>query len=153
MDKKILVVSISNPNPYLSKDSGTGRKPMVSYVVTGDKEAIKQFKADQIAEFGRVSEDDKGNPLFHVQASKASQYGVENTISRATSPKGEVYWFADNTENKLVEQLIAGADETTKAVFASEKIAQMRSFASTLAKNRATNIAALQAKAVADLGK
>lgn len=150
MEKKILVVSISNPNPYNSKENKT---PMVSYTVTGDKEAIKQFKADQTAEIGRVSEDEKGNPLFHVLASNAGKYGVSGTLQRAVSPEGKTYWFADNSEEKITEQLIAGADETTKAVFASEKIAQMRQFAKVLADNRARNIAALQAKTAADLSK
>lgn len=154
--EKVITVSISNPNPYLSKEinSKTGVKsPMVSFTVTGDKDSIKQFKADQTAEIGRVSEDDKGNPLFHVLASNAGKYGVSNSLQRAVSPEGKTYWFADTTEEKLTEQLIAGADSTTKAVYAEQKIAEMRAFAKVLASNRARNILALQAKGVADLSK
>lgn len=137
-------VTISNPNPYNSKENKT---PMVSFVVTGDKDAVKQFKADQQAEIGRVSEDEQGNPLFHVLASNAGKYGVTNTLERATSPDGKTYWFADQSEEKALASLIAGADSTTKAIYAEQKIAQMREFARVLASNRAKNIAKLQATA------
>lgn len=140
---KKIVVTISNPNPYSSKENGL---PMVSYKVTGSKEAVAQFKADQKAEIGRVSEDEDGNPLFHVSAKNAGKYGVTCTIERATSPEGKVYWFHDNAEEKQLEALIAGADEATKAVYAAEKISKMRSFAAELSRNRAANIAKLQAK-------
>lgn len=145
-------VTISNPNPYNSKENKT---PMVSFVVTGDKDAVKQFKADQTAEIGRTSEDENGNPLFHVLASNAGKYGVSNTLERATSPEGKTYWFADQAEEKALASLIAGADETTKAIYAEQKIAQMREFAKVLASNRAKNIAKLQAASAkgADLRK
>lgn len=145
-------VTISNPNPYNSKENKT---PMVSFVVTGDKDAVKQFKADQTAEIGRTSEDENGNPLFHVLASNAGKYGVSNTLERATSPEGKTYWFADQAEEKALASLIAGADDTTKAIYAEQKIAQMREFARVLASNRAKNIAKLQATSTkgADLRK
>lgn len=148
---KIKSVTISSPNPYNSKENKT---PMVSYKVTGSKEDVASFKADQLAEIGRVSEDEQGNPLFHVRASNAGKYGVTSTLQRATSPEGEVYWFADNAEQKQLDSLIVGADSTTKEVYAEQKIAEMREFARVLASNRAKNIAALQAKTVkADLTK
>lgn len=148
--EKVHVVTISDPNPYLSKENG---RPMVSYKVTGSKDAIAQYKKDQTAEIGRVSEDEAGNPLFHVLASNAGKYGVSSTLQRATSPEGKNYWFADNAEEKQLEALIAGADSTTKEVFAAQKIAEMREFSRVLAANRAKNIAALQKKGTADLSK
>jgi hypothetical protein len=138
-------VTISNPNPYKSKNTGT---PMVSYVVTGSPESIEQYRKDQLAQ-GVVSEDDKGNPLFHVTASASAKYGATATLERATSPEGEVYWFTDNAENKMLDDLIAGSDSTTKAIFASQKIEEMKAFARVLANNRSKNIAELQAKATA----
>lgn len=138
-------VTISNPNPYKSKNTGT---PMVSYVVTGDKESVEQYRKDQEAQ-GVVSEDDKGNPLFHVTSSASAKYGATATLERATSPQGETYWFMDNAESKLLDDLIAGSDATTKAIYASQKIEEMKAYARVLANNRAKNIAELQAKATA----
>ena len=138
-------VTISNPNPYKSKKTGT---PMVSFVVTGSPESIAQYRADQLAQ-GVVSEDDKGNPLFHVTSSASAKYGTTATLERATSPEGEVYWFTDNAESKLLDELIAGSDATTKAIYASQKIEEMKAYARVLANNQRKNIAELQAKATA----
>lgn len=141
---KNLKVTISNPNPYKSKNTGT---PMVSYVVTGTPDAVEAFRADQLAE-GIVSEDDKGNPLQHFTKSASAKYGEQAELERTTSATGESYWFMDNAEQKNLDELIAGSDSTTKAIYASQKIEELKAFAKVLAQNRNKNIALLQAKSV-----
>lgn len=142
-----VTVKISNPNPYNSKENKT---PMVSYVVTGD--GAEQYAQDQLAK-GYDSKDDNGNPLIHFTAKASVKYGVESTLERTVLADGSVIWFTDNAEDKQMELLIAGADETTKAIFAQEKLAEMRNFARTLASNRSANIAKLQAKSSKTLGE
>ena len=51
---KAETITISNPNPYESKENGT---PMISYVVTGSGK--EQYRKDQ-EDKGIVSEDDNG---------------------------------------------------------------------------------------------
>lgn len=145
MEKK--VITISNPNPYKSKESGT---PMVSYVVTG-KDA-EQYRQDQLAK-GIDSKDDNGNPLIHFTAKASVKYGAEATLERTTLTDGSVIWFTDNATDKQLDSLIAGADDTTKAMYAQAKLADLRAFAQVLASNRSANIAKLQAKTPAKLGE
>lgn len=133
-------ITISNPNPYKSKENGT---PMVSYKVTG--EGAEQYRQDQLAK-GVDSSDDEGNPLIHFTAKAAVKYGSSATLERTKTASGEVIWFMDNAVEKQLESLISGADEATKAAYAQDKLAQLRSFAGTLASNRSANIAKLQAK-------
>ena len=135
-------VTISNPNPYKSKNTGT---PMVSYVVTGDKASVEQYRQDQLAQ-GITSQDDNGNPLIHFTASASVKYGATAELERATTKEGNTIWFADTAEQKQMDLLVAGADETTKNAYAQIKLEEMRAFARTLASNRAKNIAKLQAK-------
>lgn len=141
------VITISNPNPYKSKENGT---PMVSYKVTG--EGAEQYRQDQLAK-GIDSQDDEGNPLIHFTAKASVKYGSEATLERTTTASGEVIWFMDNAVEKQLESLVAGADEATKAVYAQDKLAQLRAFAGTLASNRSANIAKLQAKNATTKGK
>lgn len=141
------VITISNPNPYKAKETGT---PMVSYKVTGS--GAEQFRQDQLAR-GIDSVDDEGNPLIHFTAKASVKYGSESTLERTTTASGEVIWFKDNAVEKQLELLVAGADEATKAVYAQDKLAELRNFASTLASNRSANIAKLQAKNATAKGK
>jgi hypothetical protein len=135
-------ITISNPNPYKSKNTGTS---MVSYVVTGDKASVEQYRQDQLAQ-GITSQDDNGNPLIHFTSSASLKYGVTAELERATTKAGETIWFMDNEENKQMDALVAGADEVTKNVYAQTKLEEMKAFAKTLAANRAKNIAKLLAK-------
>jgi hypothetical protein len=137
---KKTTITISNPNPYKSKNTGTA---MVSYVVTG--EGAEQYRQDQLAK-GVDSADDNGNPLIHFTASASLKYGTNAELERTTLASGEVIWFMDNAEQKQLDLLIAGADETTKAVYAQQKLEEMKAFARALANNRSNNIAKLQAK-------
>lgn len=139
-------ITISNPNPYNSKENGT---PMVSYKVTGS--GAKQYAKDQLAK-GIDSKDDEGNPLIHFTAKASVKYGAESVLERTTTASGEVIWFTDNSVNKQLDSLIAGADETTKAAYAQVKIEEMRAFARVLAANRSSNIAKLQAKSPKKVG-
>ena len=135
-------VTISNPNPYPSKNTGT---PMVSYVVTGNKVAVEQYRQDQLAE-GISSQDDNGNPLIHFTAKASLKYGATSELERAETNEGKIIWFADTEEEKQMSKLITGADDTTKVLYAQEKLAEMRKFANTLANNRSKNIAKLLGK-------
>lgn len=135
-------VTISNPNPYKSKNTGTS---MVSYVVTGDKASVEQYRQDQLAQ-GITSQDDNGNPLIHFTASASVKYGATAELERATTKEGNTIWFADTAEQKQMDALVAGADETTKNAYAQIKLEEMKAFAKLLANNRAKNIAKLQAK-------
>ena len=137
---KKVIITISHPNPYKSKENGT---PMVSYKVTG--EGAEQYRQDQLAK-GVDSKDDEGNPLIHFTAKASVKYGAQAELERTTTTSGEVIWFMDNAVEKQLESLVAGADDATKAVFAQQKLAELRQFAGTLASNRSANIAKLQAK-------
>lgn len=144
MEKK--TITISNPNPYNSKENGT---PMVSYKVTG--EGAEQYRQDQLAK-GIDSKDDEGNPLIHFTAKASVKYGAEATLERTTTASGEIIWFMDNSVNKQLESLVAGADDVTKAVHAQAKLEELRNFARVLASNRSANIAKLQAKSPKKVG-
>jgi len=144
---KKTTITISNPNPYDSKENNT---PMVSYVVTG--EGAEQYAQDQLAK-GYDSKDDNGNPLIHFTAKASLKYGAESVLERTVLADGSVIWFTDNAEEKQMDKLIAGADATTQAIFAQEKLAEMRAFAKLLASNRSANIAKLQAKSSKSLGE
>ena len=146
-------VTINNPNPYNSKNTGTA---MVSYVVTGDKASVEQYRQDQLAE-GISSQDDNGNPLIHFTAKAALKYSAVAELERAETKEGNIIWFTDNEEDKQMSKLIAGADAVMQAAYAQEKLAEMRVFARTLANNRSKNIAKLlgteaKVKAIDDLG-
>ena len=139
-------ITISNPNPYDSKEINpkTGVKtPMISYVVTG--EGAKQYGEDQLAN-GIDSHDDNGNPLCHFTAKAGMKYGETAVLERAVLETGEVIWFDPTTsEEKQVKALIAGMDETTKALYAQSEIDKVRAFAKVLVANRSSNIAKLKA--------
>lgn len=135
-------VTISNPNPYKSKNTGTS---MVSYVVTGDKASVEQYRQDQLAN-GITSQDDNGNPLIHFTSKAALKYGVTSELERAETKTGDVIWFTDTEETKQMDALVAGADDVTKNAYAQIKLEEMKAFAKALASNRAKNIAKLQAK-------
>jgi hypothetical protein len=139
-------ITISHPNPYNSKENGT---PMVSYKVTGA--GAEQYRQDQLAK-GIDSKDDEGNPLIHFTAKASVKYGAESTLERTVLATGEVIWFTDNSTDKQLNSLIAGADETTKAMYAQAKLEELRNFARVLASNRSANIAKLQAKGAKKLG-
>lgn len=133
-------ITISNPNPYNSKETGT---PMISYVVTG--EGKEQYRKDQESK-GVVSEDDNGNPLIHFTAKAGAKYGETAVLERAVLENGEVIWFdPTQQEEKVLKGLIAGMDETTKAMFAQAQLEKARAFAKTLVANRQANIAKLKA--------
>lgn len=144
-------VTISNPNPYNSKENGT---PMVSYVVTGAGK--EQYRKDLLAQ-GIESQDDNGNPLIHFTAKASMKYGETAVLERAVLESGEVIWFDPTTaEEKQVKALIAGMDETTKALYAQSEIEKVRTFAKILVANRQANIAKLKAqpaKGIDNLGK
>lgn len=135
-------VTISNPNPYKSKNTGTS---MVSYVVTGDKASVEQYRQDQLAN-GITSQDDNGNPLIHFTSKASLKYGVISELERAETKTGDVIWFTDTEETKQMDALVAGADDVTKNAYAQIKLEEMKAFAKALASNRAKNIAKLQAK-------
>lgn len=135
-------VTISNPNPYKSKNTGTS---MVSYVVTGDKASVEQYRQDQLAN-GITSQDDSGNPLIHFTSKASLKYGVISELERAETKTGDVIWFTDTEETKQMDALVAGADDVTKNAYAQIKLEEMKAFAKALASNRAKNIAKLQAK-------
>jgi hypothetical protein len=138
MEKK--TITISNPNPYKSKETETA---MVSYVVTG--EGKEQYRQDQLAK-GIDSTDDNGNPLIHFTAKASAKYGQTAVLERAVLENGDVIWYDPTTaEEKQVKELIAGMDETTKALYAQEELAKVRAFAKTLIANRQANIAKLMA--------
>jgi hypothetical protein len=100
-------VTINNPNPYNSKNTGTA---MVSYVVTGDKASVEQYRQDQLAN-GITSQDDNGNPLIHFTAKAALKYSAVAELERAETKEGNIIWFTDNEEDKQMSKLIAGADD------------------------------------------
>jgi hypothetical protein len=141
------VITISNPNPYKSKVNGT---PMVSYKVSGT--GAKQYAQDQLAK-GVDSKDDEGNPLIHFTAKAAVKYGAESVLTRTTTASGETIWFTDNSEEKQMQDLIAGADDATKAAYAQGELEKLRNFARTLASNRSSNIAKLLAKSPKTIDK
>lgn len=142
-----VTIKISNPNPYLSKENKT---PMVSYVVTGA--GAEQFAQDQLAK-GYDSTDDNGNPLIHFTSKASVKYGAESVLERTVLVDGSVIWFTDTAEDKQMDSLIAGADDTTKAMYAQGKLAELRAFAKVLASNRSANIAKLQAKSPKTIGE
>lgn len=135
-------VTISNPNPYTSKNT---EKPMVAYVVTGTPEAVEAYRQYQKSQ-NVESSDENGNPLAHFNAPTAVKYGESAELIQGTSKSGEEIWYMDNNEQKELEKLVAGADETTKAIYAAQKLEELKAFARTLASNRAKNIAKLQAQ-------
>jgi hypothetical protein len=135
-------IKISNPNPYKSKNTGTA---MVSYVVTGEKVAVEQFRQDQLA-INVSSQDDDGNPLIHFTSSASLKYGIGAELERTTTKDGKTIWFMDNEEQKQMDALVAGADETTKNAYAQIKLEEMKAHARALASNKARNIAKLLAK-------
>lgn len=128
-------ITISNPNPYNSKTNNT---PMVCYTVTGDEASVEQFCADSLETGGN------GKPLFYVKASGATKYGETAVLDRTTDKDGNSYWFADTKADKIVAELVAGADETTKAAYGASKLAEILAFAQVLASNRTKNITKLQ---------
>lgn len=137
---KAETITISNPNPYDSKENGT---PMISYVVTGSGK--EQYRKDQ-EDKGIVSEDDNGNPLIHFTAKAGAKYGSTAVLERAVLESGEVIWFdPTQQEEKVLKGLIAGMDETTKAMFAQSQLEKARAFAKELVANRQANIAKLKA--------
>lgn len=145
-------ITISNPNPYNAKETGT---PMVSYVVTGAGK--EQYRKDQLAK-GIDSQDDNGNPLFHLTAKASVKYGESAVLERAVLESGEVIWFdPTQQEEKQIKALIAGMDETTKALYAQAELEKVRAMAKVLVANRTANIARLKAQSTSgkidNLGK
>lgn len=157
---KTMKITISNPNPYPSEkiDSETGLMRtinMVSYVVTGDADAVAQYRQDQLAEAPNsiTTADDK--PLKHFTAKASAKYGVKAELERVII-NGKPVWFMDNEAEKQLANLIQGSDTITQKVFAEQTIANLREFAKTLAENKKANITALKAKseqAVVEQGK
>jgi hypothetical protein len=150
-------ITISKPNPYLSSEINieTGVKtPMISFVVTGA--GAKQYALDELAK-GYDSKDDLGNPLIHFTAKAGGKYGEVAVLERAVLETGEPIWFdPTQQEEKQIGFLMAGMDETTKNLYAQERLAKVRSMAKALVANRQANIAVLKAKAssekIDDLG-
>lgn len=157
---KTMKITISNPNPYKTEktDSETGLIKtinMVSYVVTGDADAVAQYRQDQLVEAPNSITADNGQPLKHFTAKVCEKYGVKAELERAII-NGKPVWFMDNEAEKQLAELIQGSDTITQKVFAEQKIANLREFAKTLADNKKANITALKAKseqAVAEQGK
>lgn len=157
---KTMKITISNPNPYKTEktDSETGLIKtinMVSYVVTGDADAVAQYRQDQLVEAPNSITTDDNKPLKHFTAKVCEKYGVKAELERAII-NGKPVWFMDNEAEKQLAELIQGSDTITQKVFAEQKIANLREFAKTLADNKKANITALKAKseqAVAEQGK
>lgn len=142
---KAETITISNPNPYDSQPNEFGvRTPMISFVVTGAGK--EQFRKDQ-AEKGFDSQDDNGNPLIHFTQKAGVKYGDTAVLERAVLENGEVIWFdPTQQEEKILKNLIAGMDDTTKAMFAQAQLEKARALAKTLVANRQSNIAKLKAQ-------
>lgn len=147
---KTMKITISNPNPYNSEktDSETGLVKtikMVSYIVSGDKDAVKQYREDQLLEAPNSITTEKDEPLKHFTAKVCAKYGVKAELERAII-NGKPVWFMDNEDEKQLAELIQGSDTVTQKVFAEQTIANLREFAKTLAENKKANITALKAK-------
>lgn len=157
---KTMKITISNPNPYKTEkiDSETGlirTIKMVSYIVTGDADAVAQYRQDQLVEAPNSITTDDNKPLKHFTTKACEKYGVKAELERAII-NGKPVWFMDNEAEKQLAELIQGSDTITQKVFAEQKIANLREFAKTLAENKKANITALKAKSeqpVAEQGK
>lgn len=139
-------ITISNPNPYKSKATGT---EMVAYVVTGP--GAEQYRQEQLA-LGVDSTDDNGNPLMHFTFDASVKYGVEAELVNATTADGQSIWFMDNDEAKQLEKLLngKGTNATVKSILAQKEIERIENFLRVLSANRKANIAKLQAKTKED---
>jgi hypothetical protein len=130
-----LKVNISNPSNY-TKDG----KVRVKFTVTGSKEAVAAFQADQTAKAGHeCSKDSKGNPMADFAIGTASKYGVSNVLEMITLQDGTIGWQAENSEQtKLREATLA--DESTpayiKASIQQALVSEYMEFEKVCANNR-----------------
>jgi len=130
-----LKVTISNPNNY-TKDG----KVRVKFTVTGAKEAVEAFRADQTAKAGHeCAKDSKGNPLADFAIGTASKYGVSNELEMITLQDGTIGWQATNAEQTKLREATLNDENTPsyiKASIQSAMIAEYMEFEKVCASNR-----------------
>ena len=144
-------ITISNPNPYKSKKTG---KEMISYVVTGSVEAVAQYRKDQVDTLGTCSEDDAGNPLYHIAKGTAMKHGAKATLTRQENQDGTKYWFNAEATEALSAEAVAGMSAVAQRLLAEEEVANAKAFNKVLSANRSANLAkfiASQSKETAKL--
>lgn len=143
-------VTISKPSHYKAKTQLATL--MVAFTVSGTPEALDAFRKDNInPATGKCSEDENGNPLFHINMKKAKAYGVKATLTQGTSPEGENYWFSEEVvANNLYKQSL---DESEVAGYVASREQADRAFIAECSKNRSASIAKLQTKAKAETDK
>ncbi len=132
-----LKVTISNPNNY-TKDS----KVRVKFTVTGSKEAVEAFRADQTAKAGHeCAKDNKGNPLADFAIGTACKYGVSNVLEMITLQDGSIGWQAENSEqSKLREATLLDPNTPAfiKASIEATLVKEYMEFEAVCASNRKT---------------
>lgn len=143
-------VHISNPNPWF--DAKNNRK-MVAYKVTGNPDAVEQFKQwkASVSATGSVGTDDAGNPLFHVGMDKAYKYGMSADINQYVSKEDptQFYYSRETQAEKNEEEIIKGLSDVAQMIYAKEEIAKARTFANQITKIESTRINAYRASLVA----
>ena len=135
MEKKAptpkVTLSVGNPTSYpAGTPDENGKRPQrIAYGVTGSKTAIEMYKADLLARTGKEGKlDNQGNPLFTISQGKFSSAGMSATIVRGSKPddNGNYNWFVDNQEQRDLDEIASGADETTKAEHARSKYEELK---------------------------
>lgn len=139
-------VHISNPNPWF--DAKNNRK-MVAYKVTGNPEAVEQYKQwkASVSSTGSVGTDEAGNPLFHVGMDKAYKYGMSADINQYVSKEdpSQFYYSRETQAEKNEEEIIKGLSDVAQMLYAKEEIAKARTFANQLSRIESTRINAYRA--------
>lgn len=154
---KTMTVTISKPNYYPKKvvNSETGveeTQEWISFQVSGDEEAVAQYRQDQLASAPNSKTTDEGVPLMHFKAETAVKYGVSSDLERAIID-GKPVWFKDGNVDKLFKKMLNGASTVAKVEAAKDEIANLRALAEQAAANRKANIVKLLAKPRAEEAK
>ena len=139
-------VHISNPNPWFDK---VNSRKMVAYKVTGNHDAVEQFKQwkASVSSTGSVGVDDSGNPLFHVGMDKAYKLGLSCDIHQFVSKEDptQFYYSRETQGEKNEEEIIKGLPEVAQMIYAKEELTKARAFANAITKTETTRINAYRA--------
>jgi len=154
---KTMTVTISKPNYYkrevINQETGVKSEiAMISFQVSGDAEAVAQYRQDQLADAPNSKTTDEGVPLIHFKSETAVKYGVSCELERAIID-GKPVWFKDSNADKLFKEMLNGASTVAKVEAAKDEIANLRALAEQAAANRKANIAMLLAKPRAEEAK
>lgn len=145
-----MTVTISNPNYYPKKvvNPETGieeTQQWISYKVTGDADAVAQYRQDQLVDAPNSITAEGNIPLRHFRAETAVKYGVSSELERAIID-GKAVWFKDGNADKLFKEMLNGASTVAKVEAAKSELDNIRALAMEAAANRKANIAKLIAK-------